>query len=588
MFEPLSVFARQPSKNWLASLLCSLFLLKSTCVLVFAIDLENSEETTLAQAQQQAAKTGPKGNKEIVLNGQNLSIEDVVRVARSRVAVRIDSEALERVRRSNELLLLAARQGHSIYGLNRGVGLNKDMVLFRGDTLSPEARQSSEQFNRNLLRSHSAGVGPELDEEIVRATMLARLNTILFGATGCHPEVAALYLEFLNRGIHPVLPSRGSAGVADITLLPHIGLAMMGEGEVVFRGKRMSAGEALKEAGLKPITPFAKDALSILSSNACGAGRAALVIHDVEHLLDVADLVYSLSLEGLNGNLAPLLAPAQRVRPYSGQGETARRIRELLQGSYLWRPDDNRALQDPLSFRDFSQVHGAARDLLAFLKAQVTIQLNSSDDNPAVVLDKAPQGGEAEQTLRYQVRSEALSGVVVPTANFEPIAWVLGFEAVGIALSHVSNMSCYRLIKLDTSYFTKLPRFLSPENSVYGLGILENTSTSLNAEIRQLSNPVSADYFARAGEIEDRATNSALVVERVARIVDNLYYILGMEIFHAAQAVDFRRRGSPDLALGRATKAIYEAYREEVPFLDKDRSLSADIEKSHGFLLAWN
>jgi histidine ammonia-lyase len=468
------------------------------------------------------------------------------------------------------------------------VGLNKDVVLFRGDTLNPEARRASEQFNKNLLRSHSAGVGPELNEETVRATLLARLNTMLFGATGCHPDVVALYLEFLNRGIHPVLPSRGSAGVADITILPHIGLAMMGEGEVIFKGKRMSASEALKEAGLKPIAPFAKDALSILSSNAYAAGRAALVIHDVERLLEVADLVYSLSLEGLNGNMAPLLPPAQRVRPYTGQGETARRIRESLEGSYLWQPHDDRTLQDPLSFRDFSQVHGAVRDVLAFLKGQVTIQLNSSDDNPAVILDSAPEEGRAEQTLRYHVQSEKVSGMVVPTANFEPMAWVLGFEAVGIALSHVSNMSCYRLIKLDTSTFTKLPRFLSPENSTYGLGILENTSTSLNAEIRHLSNPVSADYFARAGEIEDRATNSALVVDHVARIIDNLYYILGMELFHAAQAVDLRRRASPHLALGRATKAIYEAYRKAVPFLDKDRNLSIDIERSHNFLLAWN
>jgi histidine ammonia-lyase len=203
-------------------------------------------------------------------------------------------------------------------------------------------------------------------------------------------------------------------------------------------------------------------------------------------------------------------------------------------------------------------------------------------------LDSTPEAGKAEQTLKYYMRSEKVSGMVVPTGNFEPISWVLGFEAVGIALGHVSNMSCYRLIKLDTSYFTHLPRLLSPENSAYGLGILQNSSTSLNAEIRHLSNPVSIDYFPLAGEIEDQATNSALVVDRVSRIIDDLYYILGMELFHAAQAVDFRRRASPQLALGRATKAIYEAYLKAVPFLDKDRILSVDIEKSHNFLLAWN
>src|SRR5262249_55603290 len=153
MLEPLSVPVCQPSKSWSAALLCGLFLLKTASALALAIEPRNFEESTLAQTQQRAAETEPKANKEIVLNGQSLSVEDVVRVARSRIKVRIDPEALERVRRSHELLLLAARQGHSVYGLNRGVGLNKDKVLFRGDTLSPAARRSSEQFNKNLLRS---------------------------------------------------------------------------------------------------------------------------------------------------------------------------------------------------------------------------------------------------------------------------------------------------------------------------------------------------------------------------------------------------------------------------------------------------
>src|SRR5262249_4450445 len=180
-------------------------------------------------------------------------------------------------------------------------------------------------------------------------------------------------------------PWRGTTGVGDIASRADVGRARMGEGEVLVGGERRPAASALEAAGLPPLRPYAKDALTILSSNAYAAGRAALVLDDLRRVLDAADAVFALSLEGLNGNLSPVLPPAQRVRPYEGQARTAARVRALLAGSHLARPHPDRALQDPLSFRDFSQVQGAARDLLAFAAAQLRIQLNSSDDNPAVV-----------------------------------------------------------------------------------------------------------------------------------------------------------------------------------------------------------
>lgn len=468
--------------------------------------------------------------------------------------------------------------------MNRGVGLNKDREIFKEGELDPEVRKISEKFNKNLLYSHCAGVAPEVPEEVVRASMLARINTMLLGRTGVQPKVVQMFLEFLNRRIHPILPARGSIGEGDITILAHIGLAMIGEGEVIFDGTRMKASEALEKAGLEALVPFAKDALSILSSNAYSAGMGALVIHDAEQLLETAELVSTLSLEGLNGNVAPLLASVQDIRPYKGQNDSAQRMRQYLQGSYLWQPDENRALQDPLSFRTASQIYGITHDYLEFLKQQILIQLNSSDDNPAVILNISPKEDASEQVKSYYVREDKLFGAVIPTANFEPISWVLGFQALGNSLRHVSSNSVQRMTRLDTEYITGLSRFLSPDKTTIAFGTIQKTYVALDAEIRALSNPVSADAYPVAGGIEDHASNGPLVVERVARIVDNLRYIVGMELMHAAQAIDLRKRNSPNLKLGHITRVVYDAFRKEVPFLDRDRTLTYDIKKCYMFI----
>jgi histidine ammonia-lyase len=480
--------------------------------------------------------------KTLVLTGYDLSLEDVVRVAREQMLVQADARAIERIARSHQLLLLAAKRNLPIYGLNRGVGLNKDREIFKQGEIDPEVREISERFNRDLLHSHSAGVPP-------------RLNTMLFGKTGVQPEVVRMYVKFLNLGIHPILPARGSVGEGDITILPHIGLAMMGEGEVVFRGSRMKASKALEKAGLPALVPFAKDGLSILSSNAYSAGIGVLLVHDAERLLDMAEVISALSLEGLNGNVAPLLAPVQEIRPYQGQAESAERMRGYLAGSYLWEPDEGRALQDPLSFRTSSQVHGVTRDALESLKRELLIQLNSSDDNPAVIPDITPSADDSELVKAYYVREG----------------------------EHVSS-SVQRMTRLDSENITKLNRFLSPGGTTIAFGTIQKAYMALDAEIRALINPVSADSYPVAGDIEDHASNAPIVVQRVSRIVDNLYYIFGMELMHAAQAVDLRRMlRSPDLKLGHATEDLYARYRAEVPFLAEDRTLTIDIRTSYEF-----
>lgn len=528
-----------------------------------------------------AAREKPK---KVVLDGKALAIADVVRVARDRAPVEPAAGPSREIERAHRLLLLAARKGHSIYGLTNGVGLNKDKVVFRGDVIDAASRRASERFNVNLLRSHSAAVDADLPQDMVRAVMVARLNTLLAGHSGCHPDVVAMLVAFLNHGIHPVLPSRGSVGMGDITILPHIGLAMIGEWEVDVGAERMKADRALAMIHAKPLVPYAKDALAITSSNAYAAGMAALLLHDLEALLETADVVFAMSLEGLNGNVAPLFEAVNAIRGYRGQIGTARRLRAHLDGSYLWQDDPSRALQDPLSFRDVCQVHGTARRALGIASRQIERQLNSSDDNPAVILDQRPPANCPPSMAKYYVSEGDLAGMVVPTANFEPISWVLALQALGISLSHVSCIACFRTYRLDDPTFTHLARFLAPDDSTLAFATIQKACSSLDTEVRELSLPVSVDFHALAGGVEDHATNAPLVVQRVARQMDRIYTILAIELMHGAQAVDLRLRDRRDLPLGRSTRALHAAFRQSVPMLTEDRILTFDIKKATDFL----
>ncbi len=483
----------------------------------------------------------------VILNGKDLTIEDVSRIAKDGTIVEISPEAMKRVEASRQLVFDLAEGNVPIYGFTTGVGWNKDKAVFK---------DFFQEYNRNLILSHCVAAEPEASEEETRAVMLVRLNALLMGATGIQPAIVTMYKEFLNHRIHPVLPERGSVGEADISNCSHIGLAMIGEGQVYYKGAKVPAMDALREEGLEPIVLGPKDGLAIVSSNALAAGEGALVLQEVRELLEMADAIYALSLEGLNGNLSPLDPKAHEVRPFPGQAYSAKKVLEYLQGSYLHSPNWKRPVQDPLSFRGTVHIHGSVRDALAYVEEYLRIHINSSDDNPCVILDERR---------------------MISCSNFEVTSWVIGFEMLGLALSHLSKAACYRTIKLSSPEFTKLPRFLSPADNVICFGTIQKTFTSLDTEIRHLSNPATADFFSVAGEIEDHASNAPFVVQKTRKIVDNLRYILGIEWMHAAQAVDLRT----DIQLGRVTKKLYELIRTEVGFYEKDRNLTVDIRKAY-------
>lgn len=487
----------------------------------------------------------------ILLDGTNLTLEAACRIAAGDAPIEIAEGAWTQLKRTRDLVFRLADSGTPIYGFTVGVGWNKDKQVFG---------KYFEEYNRNLIYAHCVGVGPCLEETQVRATMLARLNTLLSARTGIQLEIVEMYRQFLNRRIHPLVPARGSVGEGDIANLSHIGLAMIGEGEVHHQGRRVPAREAIEAEGLSPIVLGPKDGLAIVSSNALAAGCGLLVLDRAAKVLEVANAVYALSVEGLDGNITPLRAEANEARHMSSQTRCAAAMRRLLNGSYLEEKGITKALQDALGFRCASAIHGTVLDALDYVVPLLTLQLNTSDDNPCILLEQEE---------------------IISCCNFEITNWVLGFEMLGQALAHLSRSACHRTLKLSDPEFTKLPRFLSPrEGVVQAYQTIQKPFTALDAEIRHLMNPVSTDYFAVAGDIEDHATNAPLVVEKTRKILDNTLYILGIEALHAAQAVDLRGQ----VQMGKGSRILYEALRAQVSFLDRDRPLTPDIQAAYEVL----
>lgn len=528
-------------------------------------------------------------NATVTLTGADLTQDQAWRIAQGE-EVAISKKAMQQVTDSNRLVMAAARAGIEIYGLTVGVGLNKDHHLFdaKGD-LTPEVRKASIEFNRNILRSHSVGYGPALSKEVTRLAMVVRLNTMLTGRSGAQPRVVELYRDFLNKGVTPVVPTRGSIGDADITLASHIGSVMMGEWRAEVDGKVVSGSEALKMKGITPLVPEGKDGLGILSSNCVGVAMTMDAMRTMRQALKVSPIVYGLTLEGLNGNVAPFLAQTVNSHPLTGLKEAAAEMRATLKGSYLWNFDKTRALQDPLSFRTTVYTISEAKRALKELDELVNIQINSSDDNPGVILNASKEDFDKTQVKQYFVDKDGVKGAIIPSANFEPLPIAIAAQRATIALSHVSHNALHRTMRLDEDRFSGLARYLAGPNNPNGhaFGATEDSMVSIYAENIELANPISMHGTPVEGNIEDSASNLPRVAERLKRASNNMFDLYSMELLHNTQAIDLRKMKQDNVKLSDKTGALYKAYRKVVPFVEKDRIFSGDLENGIKILKNW-
>ncbi len=519
----------------------------------------------------------------LVLSGAPLSVTDIMEVARQGRAVEISAAARARVAKTFEIVLAAARAQVPVYGLTTGVGWNKDKnALQTAGALDPDMMAASQRFNLGTLRAHAAGVGEPLPDDVVRAAMVIRLNLLLTGDGGVQPAVVDQYAAFLNRNVTPVVPGGGSVGEADILQSAHIGLALAGEWQARYGGAVVPAAQALSSAGLKPVALVGKDFLAIIGDNSLTVAESLLAIHTARSWLQHEVTVFALSLEGLNGNVAPFLGVVVAARPNPGFAVVAQRLRTELAGSDLWNAGvgEHRALQDPLSFRTMPIVLGNAWDAVDAAEIEALFFANHSGDNPLVVTDTRDLAGQGTQVGRYLVPGVP-NAAIVPTANFECLPLVAALERLALALGHVSESVTQSVLRFENPAITGLPRFLTaPENPGHGFGAVQKAVVSLNAEIRSLAMPVSLETTVLAGNIEDVSTSAPLTARRLQELVDDLYPLSSLELLHAAQAVELRG----DFHLGSGTRALLKGYRTHVPFVGQDRILTNDIDGGAQFL----
>lgn len=490
---------------------------------------------------------------QVTLTGADLTIEDVVRVARNRdIRVDIDEAARNRLGASRTFVEQAIERQEVIYGLTTGFGYFKNVTIDQSKT---------EELQRNLIMSHAVGVGAPLSEEAVRAMIIVRANSLLKGYSGIRPIVIDTLVSFLNKGVYPYVPQKGSLGASgDLAPLAHMSLVLMGYGEAFVDGRRVPGSQALARAGIAPIMFLAKEGLAMTNGTAMMAGLGCLNVHRAKQLAKIADISAALSLEALFGSLAPFHSEIHRIRPHEGQASCAQNIRLLCQDSRIAESHiDCDRVQDAYSLRCAPQVHGAVRDTLAHVERVLATEVNSATDNPLIFPDE---------------RISRSAG------NFhgQPLAFAMDF--LGIAVAELASISERRVAKLvDSATNEDLPAFLIPKEHAgvsSGFMIMQYTAAALVSENKTLAHPDSVDSIPTSANQEDHVSMGAAAARHAAQIIDNVEAVLAVELLTATQGLDFRKPLTP----GKGALAASQHIRQFIPFVDTDRVLYPDIHRT--------
>ncbi len=481
----------------------------------------------------------------VIVDGRNLTLEEVADVALKRRPVALQAEARERVAATRRVIQDILDSGQVVYGVNTGFGKLAEVKV------SPDQLA---QLQLNLVRSHACGVGGPFPQEVVRAMLLLRANVLATGYAGCRPEVVDRVLDLLNAGVHPVVPSQGSVGASgDLAPLAHLALVLVGEGEAIYKGRRMAGGEALARAGLEPLTLEAKEGLALINGTQASAAAAVLAVHRAAALVEAADVVCALSLEACFGTDAAFEEGIHTARPHPGQLASARRLRGLLRGSRIRESHrECPRVQDAYSLRCAPQVHGAARDALEHLERVLSIEINSATDNPMVFPD----------------------GRVVSGGNFHGAPIAAPIDYLAAALTDLASISERRLARLVDTSLSGLPPFLTPQPGLNsGFMMVQVSAAALVSECKTLAHPASVDSIPTSAGQEDHVSMSTWAARKLTRIVDNLQQVLGMEYLAAAQGVEFHRPLRSSAALERAIEIL----RKKVTRMESDRIHHPDM-----------
>ncbi|HVP56401.1 MAG TPA: histidine ammonia-lyase [Candidatus Eisenbacteria bacterium] len=502
--------------------------------------------------------------KVLHIDGNNLNLDDVKAVVYERRPVMLQPEArlaVDRARAVVEALVVNNRVG---YAVTTGVGQLSDVRIPPDDI---------RKLQVNLMRSHAVGVGEPLSEEVVRAMILLRANSLAKGCSGVRATVIDTLCDLLNRGVHPMIPCQGSVGASgDLAPLAHLGLVLIGEGQAHFQGKRLATAEALKQAGIKPLVLEAKETISLINGTQAMLAVGVLATLQAEILVDTADVLGALVVDALKGTDVAFDERIHQARPHPGQLQVARNLLRMLEGSEI--RESHRGcgkVQDAYSLRCIPQVHGAVRDTLAHCREIFEIEMNSAVDNP-LVFPEARKVGAPKPGLGAAVTGDIISG-----GNFhgEPLAFALDFFAIALsALAGIAERRIERLV--NPSLNEGLPPFLAPGAGLNsGFMMPQVTAAALVSENKVLAHPASVDSITTSGNKEDYVSMGMTAANKLLRVIDNTRNVLAIEALAVAQALDFRA----PLKTGKRGQAAHAAIRAVSPTISQDRILTEDFEK---------
>ncbi len=486
-----------------------------------------------------------------IISAEHLSIERVGEIIEKGYKLELGDDARQRIQRCRAYLdKKIAENKAPIYGVTTGFGSLCNVSV---------SAEELEQLQVNLMMSHACGVGDRVPNEIVKIMLLLKIQSLSYGFSGCKLDTVERLIDFFNNDVYPIVYMQGSLGASgDLVPLAHLSLPLVGLGEVEFEGEVMTGAAVLEKKGWKPIHLASKEGLALLNGTQNMSSFAVWGLLQAMKLSDWADKIAVMSLDAYEGRPEPFTPAVHAVRPHKGQIDTAARIKQLLEGSELIKQPKT-YVQDPYSFRCVPQVHGAAKDTINYVKSVIDTELNSATDNPTVCPDE---------------------DLVISAGNFhgEPIALPIDFLA--IALNELANISERRIYKL-VSGTRGLPSFLVANPGLNsGFMITQYTAASIVSLNKSLCTPASVDSIPSCQGQEDHVSMGANAAIKLYKVALNTERVLAIELFNAAQALDFRRplKSSP------AIEAIHAAYRKAVPFISEDEVMYPHIETSVQFL----
>ncbi len=489
----------------------------------------------------------------IAINGE-ISYHDLQYIMKGQAQIKLTSSAMEKITECRDYLDARLEASDApVYGINTGFGSLCNTLISKNDL---------SRLQENLVRSHACGTGNEVRAEIVRLMLALKIQSLAYGRSGVQAKTVQLLCELLNNDILPVIYEQGSLGASgDLAPLAHLSLTLIGEGEVMYKGRRMDSATALKQAGLQPVALQSKEGLALLNGTQFMSAHGAWSVVFAEYLMHRAELIASLSLDAFDGRIEPFHPLIQEIRPHAGQAMTARIIRENLHGSGLISRKKEH-VQDPYSFRCIPQVHGATRDTLAYVSDVFQREMNSVTDNPTIFPDDE---------------------LIISAGNFHGQPLALAFDFLGIAMSELANISERRTYQLISGK-RGLPHYLVANPGLNsGFMIPQYTAASIVSQNKQLATPASVDSIESSQGQEDHVSMGANAATKTIRILENVERVLAIELMTAAQALGFRRpeQSSPLI------EHFIKAYRQVVPFIEEDDLMSRHIHRSIDFLRNW-